>query len=292
MAIMPPNFLAGQRPTRLAREIVALRSGKTVAMPYAAEQKENPMPYHQRNGFTLIELLVVIAIIAILAAILFPVFAQAREKARQITCLSNMRQLGLGLQMYISDYDETCFFFGHNSQLSRVNPIAPLGATRENRWWNQILPYTRTTGDLLVCPSDSGRRPHVLENGQDGKPFVPRSYVANRAAESLSLAAVETPADIVLVTEKSSAPWADDSWYEPPKNLYNKISGGVDLGEPVLSMRRHHNGCNNMFFDGHAKWLGIGSLLRTPCGEPYSGVDLMRRFPIPGAAPWHPNCPE
>jgi prepilin-type N-terminal cleavage/methylation domain-containing protein len=60
----------------------------------------------RRNGFTLIELLVVIAIIAILAAILFPVFAQAREKARQTQCLSNMRQMGLAVQMYLQDFDE------------------------------------------------------------------------------------------------------------------------------------------------------------------------------------------
>src|SRR5882724_2176899 len=62
-----------------------------------------------RSAFTLIELLVVIAIIAILAAILFPVFAQARESARQITCASNMRQLGLAMRMYVTDHDETWF---------------------------------------------------------------------------------------------------------------------------------------------------------------------------------------
>src|SRR5688500_6543490 len=114
------------------------------------------MPHPPRrphpSGFTLIELLVVIAIIAILAAILFPVFARAREAARKTTCLSNMRQLGLGLSMYIDDYDERCFVFGHDSGLSRLNPAAPLGATRANRWWNQILPYTRMGGALIVCP--------------------------------------------------------------------------------------------------------------------------------------------
>jgi len=243
------------------------------------------MPRRPR-AFTLVELLVVIAIIAVLAAILFPVFAQAREKARQTACLSNMRQLGVGLTMYIEDWDERCFFFGHNTGLSRLSPGAPLGATRENRWWNQILPYTRNNGELLVCRSDGGRVPHVTEDGRDGRPLVPRSYVANRAAEGLSLAQIHVPASIILVTEKGDR--FDDSWYEPPKNLYDKPG----YGEPVLAMRRHVEGVNCMFFDGHAKWMGRGTLLGDPCGEPWSGVSLMRLYPIPGAAPWHPRCPE
>jgi prepilin-type N-terminal cleavage/methylation domain-containing protein/prepilin-type processing-associated H-X9-DG protein len=238
-----------------------------------------------RAGFTLIELLVVIAIVAILAAILFPVFAQAREAARKTTCLSNMRQLGTGLTMYMDDYDSTFFFFGHDSQLSRVDPARPLGATRDNRWWNQILPYTRSGGGLIVCPSDSGRLPHSTENGQAGKPLVPRSYVANRMLESLSLAAVDRPAEIVLVTEKGDP--FDDSWFEPPKNLYDKPG----FGQPVLALRRHARGANAMFCDGHAKWLGEGAWTRDACGEPWSGVSLMRQYPIPGAAPWHANCP-
>ena len=241
-----------------------------------------------RRAFTLIELLVVVAIIGILAAMLFPVFAQAREGARKAQCMSNMRQLGIGLTMYISDYDDVCFFFAHDRDLSRLDPTRPLGATRDNRWWNQILPYTRMGGALLVCPSDTGRAPHASENGQAGRALVPRSYVANRMVEGLSLAAVDRPADVVCVTEKSGHPRADDSWYEPPKNLYDKPS----LGEPVLAMRRHREGVNAMFFDGHATWLNRGALLRDPCGEPYSGVELMRRYPIPGAAPWHPNCPN
>jgi prepilin-type N-terminal cleavage/methylation domain-containing protein/prepilin-type processing-associated H-X9-DG protein len=228
------------------------------------------------KAFTLIELLVVIAIIAILAAILFPVFAQAREKARGATCLSNMRQLGLGLQMYFQDWDERIFFFGHDRQLSRVNPTAPLGATIGNRWWNQIVPYTGKSLGLLVCPSDGGRVPHALENGQNGAPLVPRSYVANRAAESLALAQVDNPAEIVVVTEKGTP--FDDSWYEPPKNLYNKEG----FNEPVLAMGRHSHGCNAMFFDGHAKWMSRGAWLADPCGEPWSGTRLMRLYPIPG----------
>ena len=237
------------------------------------------------TAFTLIELLVVIAIIAVLAAVLFPVFAQARESGRRSACMSNMRQLGTALAMYIDDSDERCFFFGHNSQLSRVDPLAPLGATRANRWWNQIMPYTRTAGGLLVCPSDGGRVPHATENGLGGNPLVPRSYVANRAAESLFLATVEFPAQIVLVTEKGDR--FDDSWFEPPRNLYDKPG----YSEPVLALARHHRGANAAYFDGHARWLSRGTLLSDPCGEPWSGVSLMRLYPIPGAAPWHANCP-
>jgi prepilin-type N-terminal cleavage/methylation domain-containing protein len=244
-----------------------------------------------KRGFTLIELLVVIAIIAILAAILFPVFAQAKATAKKTACLSNMRQLGIGLMMYGADSDDTLFFFAHDVDPSRARPNAPFGATRENRWWNQIQPYLKSL-EILKSPSDPIQRPHALEDGTNGKPLVKRSYVANRAAENLNYTSIEQVSEIVVVTLK----WSnyDDSWYEPPKNLYPKSA----TTPPVLWLDSQLGGVNNTFFDGHAKWMSKGKLTSDPCGLPYSGVQLMRQFPIPPTpgrpdrTPWHSNCSQ
>ncbi len=102
-----------------------------------------------RHAFTLIELLVVIAIIAILAAILFPVFSQAREKARETVCISNARQIGLQVRMYVSDYDDTMpIFYAYNSQ-------PPAGSPGHKGIELLILPYGRST-ELFRCPNDLG----------------------------------------------------------------------------------------------------------------------------------------
>lgn len=113
----------------------------------------------QKMGFTLIELLVVIAIIAILAAILFPVFAKAREKAREISCLSNLNQLGLACMQYTQDNDEhmPCSWTG-SPFISRPDP----GPPQCYKWMDQIQPYTKST-QIFHCPDDNG---NTLTNGQ------------------------------------------------------------------------------------------------------------------------------
>src|SRR5690349_5060559 len=104
------------------------------------------------KAFTLIELLVVIAIIAILAAILFPVFAQAREAARKTSCLSNVKQLSLGVQMYTQDYDED-FPFWNWTQNSANSSQAKL-YSYSNVWWNAIYAYVKN-GQIFACPNDN-----------------------------------------------------------------------------------------------------------------------------------------
>ena len=103
----------------------------------------------RHSAFTLIELLVVIAIIAILAAILFPVFAQAREKAREVSCVSNMRQIGTSVRMYVQDYDETFpIFHAYNTQPAGGEP-GHKGIEEE------LMPYVKNRG-VFKCPDDAG----------------------------------------------------------------------------------------------------------------------------------------
>jgi len=153
-----------------------------------------------RFGFTLIELLVVIAIIAILAAILFPVFAQAREKARGITCLNNEKQIGLGIYQYVQDYDEHYMYDNY----AAADPSAP-GGTFYGDWYHIVQPYIKS-GDsypystgVFKCPSQVGTQntfgvhQHICPDG---------AFPWNTAGNpSTSLAQLQTPADTVLVVE-------------------------------------------------------------------------------------------
>ena len=175
------------------------------------------MKSNRRSAFTLIELLVVIAIIAILAAILFPVFAQAREKARQTSCLSNIKQLGLGLFMYCQDYDETM-----PAAFAAV-PAQNGGGANAIPYEEQLRPYIKNN-QLSGCPSDSQPRPsrdigQFWDGSFFGKPLIKRSYgyvgeINTQEANGndsntgmstwgngRSLAAIDQPADTIALCE-------------------------------------------------------------------------------------------
>lgn len=127
------------------------------------------MSFRKTNAFTLIELLVVIAIIAILAAILFPVFAQAREKARQASCLSNMNQMGKATMMYAQDSDEMLFPYRTRAANPFAAELLPLGHTRasDRTFYNQLLyPYIKNW-QVWRCPSKPNAWVNVATNCND-----------------------------------------------------------------------------------------------------------------------------
>jgi len=182
-----------------------------------------------RRGFTLIELLVAIAIIAILAAILFPVFARAREKARQASCLSNVKQLALATAMYVQDWDETL-------------PVAIGGLPGMSRFWTTlelVEPYVRNQ-QLHFCPSD--------KQGSVDMSMYPGlgrySYVWNKAAFAYMVPGM--PAGRVVSLAEVPYPSETTVFFD---------GHIVMMGGPVLlTHHRHNEGANVSFLDGHAKW--------------------------------------
>lgn len=211
-----------------------------------------------RDGFTLIELLVVIAIIAILAAILFPVFARARENARRASCQSNLKQIGLGIMQYVGDYDE----------LYPLRRFAPVVAPDwdQNSWRTVIQPYVRST-QLMVCPSNPDNDKPTFD------PEFNRSYSGNctwtnaeariqptSAADELGVfgqgfpvpaAQLQNPATTIAVTEMWHVPWVtviidrNDLTYSEGGQTYTAYGDVLFAG--------HLGTSNYLFADGHVK---------------------------------------
>jgi prepilin-type N-terminal cleavage/methylation domain-containing protein/prepilin-type processing-associated H-X9-DG protein len=180
-----------------------------------------------RRGFTLIELLVVIAIIAILAAILFPVFAQAREKARAAMCQSNCRQLTNAALMYMQDYDET--FFGYWPGIDRKILLYPYTKSGQN---NAQL----DSNQVWFCPSVKNRTAQA-------------SYGFSSSLNFVSLAAIQQPSDTVAICDagldSAGLPLLATHVMSPAKAV-NASNGRPDP--------RHAGGVTVGFVDGHVKW--------------------------------------
>ncbi len=203
-----------------------------------------------KKGFTLIELLVVIAIIAILAAILFPVFAQAREKARQTTCLSNLKQLGTALMLYVDDNHETY-------------PQARIAGFYS---WNiRLFPYVKSNG-VFLCPSSYADYSGLDFSNYNG---INANYSANTSVMAddagVKAARVKTPSNVIAIYEAS--------YYimDPGANLWNGLYGcwlpgaGLAGATPHSSLTnadalvdfnngRHNEGINICYADGHAQF--------------------------------------
>ncbi|MGI4791668.1 MAG: type II secretion system protein [Janthinobacterium lividum] len=224
------------------------------------------------RGFTLIELLIVIAIIAILAAILFPVFAQVREKARATACLSNEKQIGLGLLQYVQDSDEHMFFRSSDPN-SRSGPTPNINASR---WYDQLMPYIKSNA-VFTCPSDAAPTPSSDINGNK---TILRSYIACAAAESLSLAQLDDPVETVVVVEKwdkNSAGAVTDSWIEAYNGDFDPDNGAD--GDPTRMFKagnRHQGRINCIMFDGHAKAFTPATFQNS---KDLTGCELIYKYP-------------
>ncbi|BDI33146.1 hypothetical protein CCAX7_51970 [Capsulimonas corticalis] len=238
------------------------------------------------SGFTLIELLVVIAIIAILSAILFPVFAQAREKARSISCLSNLKQIGVAFLQYNQDSDE--YFPG----LYQGNWNSSTG-----RWMDSIQPYIKST-QVFNCPSDSNAANKYIPNrglldlsatnvGGFGSYAASNAYWGNggnaggsqwagpmSGAQNVTdaLPAIESPSTTFLAGDGNGSfqlswafnaqqPTAIDAASTPPNTLHGTDATNTNLEGMLVA--RHQNRTNVIFCDGHAKSMTLSSLLTT-----------------------------
>lgn len=196
-----------------------------------------------RKGFTLIELLVVIAIIAILAAILFPVFAKAREAARATSCRSNLKQIGLAFRQYISDYDEMWPSNGYT--VAAGAGTTATGVTE--LWYHMLGPYTKNW-EIFNCPS-APASVKAVPSYTNGKPNYSSSSAYGWSAwhvgtgqytlfHLISDASVEDPSGTIVVGEGN----------------YYRVTGQLDgvYNESAL-IARHSDQVNFQFADGHVK---------------------------------------
>ena len=215
----------------------------------------------KKLAFTLIELLVVIAIIALLAAILFPVFSRARENARRSSCLSNMRQVGLGLLQYTQDYDEKLVrsWSGTNNQASDA---------QRYKWMDAIFPYIKSE-QVFTCPSDSFKAFGYPYRFRDGLKYG--SYAINTAywgedliqspagGDNMSLAAIQDAAGCVWIGEGGGhfeVAWENKS--EQPDVEVDPTG----LRYMDWLVERHLSTTSVLFCDGHAKAVKLDSLAK------------------------------
>ncbi len=212
----------------------------------------------KKKGFTLIELLVVIAIIAILAAILFPVFARARENARRTSCMSNLKQIGLGTMQYVQDYDGKYFWrcYGDATHPNApgtvgdcVNYWGPNGVTKTGF----LQPYIKST-QIFSCPSG------------DSTTAYPSGYaynlVAGTSSSVLSESTVERASEMIAFYDTT---WALNG-YVPTANSWTSGTWNVNFCKvngqsPCLPENQHYgkhlDGANASYMDGHAKWRRV-----------------------------------
>ncbi|RYX85947.1 DUF1559 domain-containing protein [bacterium] len=204
-----------------------------------------------KSAFTLIELLVVIAIIAILAAILFPVFARARENARKASCMSNLKQIGLGLMQYSQDYDEK---FPNNGQYGTGSTGNNYATNNNGNWMRGVQPYIKSW-QIFLCPSATTGG-GLAPNGNSDTNYFQNAVVLGR-----SMAAIQSSSTLIWAHEYAfrsdigfcrphSFPDDQPAPYNGNYNGWIEAPGGTDYKYDKI----HFDGGNLLFCDGHVKW--------------------------------------
>jgi prepilin-type N-terminal cleavage/methylation domain-containing protein/prepilin-type processing-associated H-X9-DG protein len=225
------------------------------------------MIYHtKKKAFTLIELLVVIAIIAILAAILFPVFARARENARRTSCLSNLKQMGMAVMQYTQDYDEK---YPYALTVSPTTPAPPGGVWFGGLWaWQQVLyPYHKSM-QVNNCPNGDSRfaltpyqghygaNASLMRDGQ-GAPPLPAVSIAEVQAAANTYMILDAGVYVMTAWNQVIIGNSANNQYLPGAGDVGTTvcSGSDSFQDPDCEKGRHFGGVNMAFADGHAKWL-------------------------------------
>ncbi len=220
-----------------------------------------------RRAFTLIELLVVIAIISLLAAILFPAFARARENARRTSCASNFKQLGLGIVQYTQDYDETLPPFSHGAGYQGSGGY---NGADGPRWGDMIFPYIKST-QAYDCPSKSGAKLCYYPGGQwfDIRTYSygyvsPSSSGADFGVASRALADIPDPSGTIMLAEdgrQDAAANEESIGRQIPnagdtlQSLAGRVNGFRHTGVDPNDI--YNYALNVVYVDGHVKWVRL-----------------------------------